>query len=147
MTVVCASIDIAVPPQQVFDLIMDPDRFGDWVTIHRRLEHRDEGPVGEGFTVRQTLALAGAPFKVTWLCTRFEPPHLGEWRGDGPARSRAVTVNELSEREGGTHFSYTNEFKAPGGPLGAMAGRVLVGGLSEREARASLAQLKALLER
>ena len=44
-------------------------------------------------------------------------------------------------------FEYTNEFTAPGGRLGNVASRVLVGAASEREARNSLARLKALLER
>ena len=48
--------------------------------------------------------------------------------------------------ENGTLFDYTNEFKPPGGPLGAVAGRVLVGGLSQREAQRSLQRLKQLVE-
>jgi hypothetical protein len=48
--------------------------------------------------------------------------------------------------DGTTTFDYTNEFKAPGGALGNVASRVIVGGLSEREAHNSLARLKRLLE-
>jgi hypothetical protein len=61
--------------------------------------------------------------------------------------SHARTVYDLEDDgAGGTRFHYTNEFKAPGGPLGAAASRVLVGGLPEREAHKSLQALKALLE-
>ncbi len=67
--------------------------------------------------------------------------------GRGPARSKAFIRDELVPIEGGTRFDYTNEFKAPMGPLGSMASRVLVGGASEREASASLQKLKALVER
>ena len=69
------------------------------------------------------------------------------WEGQGPAHSRASIVYELRpDGENGTLFDYTNEFKAPGGPLGAVAGRVLVGGLSQREAQRSLQRLKQLVE-
>ena len=44
-------------------------------------------------------------------------------------------------------FAYTNEFGVPGGRLGSMASRFIVGATSEREAHSSLARLKALLER
>ena len=44
-------------------------------------------------------------------------------------------------------FAYTNEFHLPGGRLGNVASRVIVGATSEREANNSLARLKALLER
>jgi hypothetical protein len=47
---------------------------------------------------------------------------------------------------GGTRFAYRNEFKAPLGPLGAVASRALVGGLPEREAKATLQNLKNLVE-
>ena len=52
----------------------------------------------------------------------------------------------MASANGGTRFEYENEFKAPMGPLGAAASRALVGGVPEREAQASLKQLKALLE-
>ena len=35
MTAVSATIEIAVPPQRVWEVIMDPSHFDDWVTIHR----------------------------------------------------------------------------------------------------------------
>jgi hypothetical protein len=47
---------------------------------------------------------------------------------------------------GRTRFDYENEFKAPGGIIGAAASRVLVGGVPQREATRSLQQLKALIE-
>jgi uncharacterized membrane protein len=45
-----------------------------------------------------------------------------------------------------TRFDYENEFKAPGGILGAAASRVIVGGVPQREANRSLQRLKALIE-
>ena len=67
-------------------------------------------------------------------------------RAEGPAGSYARTSYRLTPDGDGTHFEYENEFKAPGGLLGAAASRVVVGGVPEREAKRSLQQLKALLE-
>jgi carbon monoxide dehydrogenase subunit G len=145
MTLVRTDIDIAVPPQVVWDVIMDPHRFGDWVTIHRRLDKADTGPLREGFEVSQWLALSGAPFKVRWRLAELDPPHRGVWEGRGPAGSRARIVNVL-EGDERTHFDYLNEYAEPGGVMGRLAGRMLVGGLAEREAHRSLRRLKALLE-
>jgi hypothetical protein len=96
----------------------------------------------------QTLCLRGANFKVHWTLTEHDPPNRATWEGRGPAGSYARTSYRLAENGSGdgTHFEYENEFKAPGGFLGAAASKVLVGGVSEREARRSLQQLKALLE-
>ena len=82
-----------------------------------------------------------------WTVAVLDAPRRAVWEGRGPAHSRASTRYELNENaDGGTHFDYVNEFRPPGGPLGAVAGRVLVGGVPEREANASLRKLKRLLE-
>ena len=74
-------------------------------------------------------------------------PDHATWEGRGPARSYARTSYRLLQLDGGgTRFEYENEFKAPGGFIGAAASRVLVGGVPQREANQSLQRLKRLLE-
>lgn len=141
------SITIAAGPQEIWDVVMDPDRFGDWVTIHRGLKSVSSDPLVPDSTLEQTLCLRGVKFDVTWRVAEWDPPHHAVLEGRGPARSVARTQDDLTEVEGGTRFDYVNEFRVPMGPLGSVASRVLVGGLSEREAKASLQRLKALLER
>jgi uncharacterized protein YndB with AHSA1/START domain len=147
MSTVSATIDLDSPAENVWELIMDPSRFGDWVSIHRRILDADEGPVREGFKVDQRLALRGAPFTVHWTLTACDAPHLGTWEGKGPAGSYARVTNRLSRNgNGGTRFQYENTFEAPGGAMGRLASRVLVGGMPKREADKSLKNLKRLLE-
>jgi uncharacterized protein YndB with AHSA1/START domain len=148
MTIVTASIDIDAPPERVYDAMLDPARLKDWVTIHRRVNASDDGTPREGYEMEQTLCLRGANFKVHWTLTEAEKPDTATWEGRGPAHSYARTSYHLSKRDGGgTRFDYENEFKAPGGFLGAAATRALMGGVPEREAQRSLERLKALLER
>jgi uncharacterized membrane protein len=147
VTLVEVGIDIDAPPERVWDLVMDPNRLGEWVTIHRRIHHADPGPPHEGMKMEQTLCLRHTNFKVKWTLTACVNARRAVWEGRGPFHSHANTTYELSSVDGNaTHFQYSNEFKPPGGPLGAAASRMLVGGLPEREARASLQKLKALLE-
>ena len=147
MTLVTASIEIEAPRERVYDAVLDPDHLDEWVTIHRRVNHADPGTPREGYEMEQTLHLRGANFKVMWTITEFQPGRHVTWEGRGPAHSYARTAYRLSDLDGrGTHFEYENEFKAPGGFLGAAASRVIVGGVPQREANRSLAQLKALLE-
>ncbi len=149
MTAVTASIDIAVPPQRVWDVIMDPDHFGDWVTIHRKLGHVDDGALRAGFRVEQTLCLHHANFKVKWSLAEFDAPHHAVWEGKGPAGSHARIVDTLTPLDGGeqTRFDYVNEYSQPGGFLGRWASRGLVAHAAAREAGRSLERLKAFLER
>lgn len=96
----------------------------------------------------QTLRMHGVSFHVNWTLVDVTEPERADWRGRGPAGSQAMIAYRLSgSDEGPTRFDYTNEFTAPGGRLGSVASRVLVGAASEREATNSLARLKSLLER
>lgn len=147
LSLVIASIDIEAPVQAVWDYVMDPDRLTEWVTIVDAVSSVDRGPLRPGFRMDQTLHLRGVRFRVHWELERVEPPFHARWRGNGPARSRAVTEHRLSARDGVTHIDYRNEFRTPFGPLGAAASKVIVGGIPEKEARASLANLKLILER
>ncbi|HYF26278.1 MAG TPA: SRPBCC family protein [Baekduia sp.] len=142
MSEVVTSIEIAAPVEEVFDLVMDAERLHEWVTIHRELlSHSDSH-------MQQKLCLRGATFKVDWELAQASRPTHVHWKGRGPARSKAETEYRLSPTpDGGTRFDYRNEFKAPLGPLGAVASHALVGGLPEREAHASLQKLKQLLEK
>lgn len=140
MSEVRASITINAPIVEVWNLIMDASRLHEWVTIHRRLV--EAGPT----SMTQVMSLRGAHFTVHWQLTNSDPPRHASWRGRGPAHSTAEIDYTLTTSGDATRFDYRNLFKAPGGLLGAVASRALVGGIPEREAHASLRRLKALLE-
>ena len=147
MTLVRASIDIDAARERVYDVMLDPTRLDEWVTIHRRVNRRDRGEPREGYEMDQTLCLRGADFRVRWTLTEADRPGRATWEGRGPAHSYARTTYVLHEIDGNrTRFEYENEFKAPGGVLGSAAGRMLMRGVPEREAQRSLQRLKALVE-
>lgn len=141
MSEVTTSIDIAAAPEDVWEVVMDPRRLEEWVTIHRRLEDFTDT------TMEQVLCLRGVSFHVKWELAAAERPRRACWKGRGPARSRAETEYRLEPAgDGATRFHYRNAFRAPLGPLGAVASKALVGGVPEREANGSLQRLKDLLE-
>ena len=139
------SVEIAAAPEDVYDVIADPDRLGEWVTIHQYVDGNAPAELVEGSKMAQCLRLAGRNFKVKWTVVESDRPHRLVWEGRGPVRSKAKVVNELTPTEKGTRFSYTNEFSLPGGPLGSMAGPV-VRRVTAGELDATLQKLKALLE-
>ncbi len=147
MSTVAVSIDIAAPVAAVWEFAMDPASTLEWVTIARAVFDVDDGPLRTGFRMQQTLALRGVPFTVAWTLVEMRAPYFARWEGRGPARSTAVIEDTLSERDAGTHFHYANTFRAPFGPLGAVASHAMVGGIPAQEAVASLARLKERLER
>jgi uncharacterized protein YndB with AHSA1/START domain len=147
VSTVTASIDIAAAPTDVWAVVMDPARLGDWVTIHRKLIHHDDGPPRIGYQMDQRIHLRGVSVDVHWRLVECEPSTRATWEGRGPARSRARIEYSLRDApEGATHFDYRNEFHPALGPVGALASRVVAGGLPEREAIRTLDRLRAILE-
>jgi uncharacterized protein YndB with AHSA1/START domain len=147
MSTVTASIEIAASPTMVWDTVMDPARLGDWVTIHRKLRHSDDGAPRVGYRMDQQIHLRGVSVDVHWTLVECVPGERATWDGRGPARSRARTEYVLRPiSNGSTHFDYRNEFHAALGPLGALASRALVGGMPEREATRTLDRLRSLIE-
>jgi carbon monoxide dehydrogenase subunit G len=146
MSTVRHTITIDAPLQKVWDTIMDPHKFGEWVTIHRSVRNVSRDLERKGATMDQTMHMRGLSFTVHWTLSEIDPPHSAAWNGRGPAGSTARITYALSPQgEDATKFEYTNEFNTPGGRLGNMATKMIVGDASDREARNSLEKLKRLL--
>ena len=139
------SIEIAAPPEAVYDVVMDPSRLGDWVTVHKKLVHAPERLLTAGDELAQKLKVAGQRFKVSWKVVKAEPARDVEWEGRGPMRTKARVSYDLERRDGGTCFNYINEYELPGGPLGKLGAKAFER-TAGKEADKTLEKLKGLLE-
>jgi uncharacterized protein YndB with AHSA1/START domain len=147
MSLVEASTLIAAAPSDVWKVVMDPNRLDDWVTIHRKLTHADDGPPRVGYTMDQQIHIRGVTLEVHWELVKCRPNELAVWEGRGPARSRAHSEYILADARNGTRFDYRNDFRPPLGPVGALVSRALVGGIPDREAKRTLERLRTHVER
>ncbi len=139
------TIEIDAPPKEVYDVVMDPSRLTDWVTIHDHLEDAPNGQLKRGSKLTQSLKLAGRRFKVRWTVAENDPCRRVVWEGRGPVGSHAQVVYTFDENGQGTRFSYMNKYDLPGGVVGRVAGRA-VSRVTEKELDGSLRRLKALVE-
>ena len=139
------TIEIAAPAKQVYDIVMDPSRLTDWVTIHDRLEDAPNGRLKRGSKLTQCLKLAGRRFKVRWTVVENDPCRRVVWEGRGPVGTQARVEYSFSENGNGTRFSYMNQYDLPGGPVGRIAGHAVFR-VTEKELDGSLQRLKSLVE-
>lgn len=139
------SIEIAAPAEDIYAVVMDARRLGDWVTIQERLTHAPRGELAAGDELTQKLKVAGQGFKVAWRVSKADPPRDVEWDGRGPLGTKARVCYWLEPNGKGTRFHYVNEYELPGGPLGKLGARIFER-TAGREADRSLERLKGLLE-
>ena len=139
------TVQIAAPPDRVYQVVMDPGRLRDWVTIHHELEDAPKAPLEKGSKLTQCLKLAGRRFKVRWTVVENDPRKKVVWDGKGPMGSTARVEYRFAQNGGGTRFSYMNQYELPGGALGRLAG-LPVSRVTARELDGSLQRLKSLVE-
>jgi carbon monoxide dehydrogenase subunit G len=145
---VVRDITIEAPPEELWKVLMDPQRLADWVSIHQKLKQAPSGILNEGDKLTQCLRLMHKNFDVHWRVEQADKPHKAVWEGRGPVHSKASVVYELKpDGNGGTRFHYMNEIKAPMGPLGAFFADHAFQRTSEREADKTLDTLKGLFHR
>jgi carbon monoxide dehydrogenase subunit G len=139
------TIDVAAPPERVYELVMDPSRLGEWVTIHHHLEGSPPARLEKDSQMTQYLRLAGRKFKVLWTVVENDPCKRVVWEGRGPVASHARVEYGFAPNGNGTTFRYINEYDLPGGFLGRLASRT-VSRVAGRELNGSLQRLKSLVE-
>jgi hypothetical protein len=139
-------IHIDADPEVVYDKLMDPACLGEWVTVQDKLLEAPPGDLKQGDELVQRLKVAGTKFKLCWRVEQADRPRKTIWTGRGPLGTKARVTYDLAANNGGTDFTYTNEYDLPGGPMGRLAGKA-VAGASGGEADKTLRRLKEFVEK
>ncbi len=110
-----ATIDVAAPARQVFDVYADVERWPDWTASVTSIERLDEGPlrVGSRARVRQPWL----PTTV-WEVTELVPGERFSWvaRGRGVVTT-GIHIARDTDRAGVTEVTAALEQRGPLGPV------------------------------
>jgi uncharacterized protein YndB with AHSA1/START domain len=139
------TVDIAVPPEDVWAVLTDLDRLDEWVVEHRAFPDGVPAGLDEGTTYTQTLEAAGQDVDIEWTVVEYDEPRVLAFDGSGPAGSSATLRYELEAAGEGTRMLYATSFDLPGGPLGSIAAKAAAP--DESDAEATLDRLRSLVER
>ena len=145
--VVSQSIEIEAPIEEVWNLVMDPDRLGEWVTIHDSVSDVPEGDLEKGSKFKQEMKLKKVPLKVRWEVVECDAPKQAQVAGEAAAGAKAqIDLRAVRGQDGVTTFNYENQFELPAGKVGKLAGKAFNAMSGDREAKKSLKRLKELIE-
>lgn len=114
-----ASIDIAAPPERVFAVYSDVERWPEWTASVTSVERLDEGPLRVGSRAR--IRQPRLPVAV-WEVTGLVPDRSFTWVARGPG---IVTTGShmVTPQEGGDQVTATASLEQAG-LLGPLMGRL-----------------------
>jgi len=138
------TIHIEATPEQVFDLITNPERLREWQVPASEVKDitGTPGTVGMGWTTASTFA--GRKMEGHMSVTGVERPRSFEAKGSG---SMAATLRGRFEpAAGGTDVTLENEYEMPLGFIGDAANKLFFEKSFAESWDKSLAKLKALVE-
>ena len=118
------SIAITAPPDTVWSVLADIERWPEWTASMTTVQPLDPGGLGAGARVR--IKRPRLP-PLVWRVTALEPGRSFDWVASSPGAT-TVARHRIEPRDGGSVVTLS---RAQTGPLGAVVGRLLAG-LSRR---------------
>ena len=117
------TVEIAAPPDRVWGILADVDRWPDMSPSITRVERVDGTALAAGaqFRIKQPRMAA-----MTWRVTAFDPGRSFEWETDNPG-IRTVGTHKLRETVSGTEVTLGIEHSGLLAPI--------IGRLTERRTR------------
>lgn len=140
------SVVIAAPAEEVFDLITDTGRYGEWVFGFAGL---DAGPakLREGDTFRWRMQGHGLTLKPRSKVLLCEPPQRYQEEIHIPGLVRATLTKTVVRQKRRTQLNWTLNYRVLGGPLGVVGDWLVAHRVAGRAVEHSLQGAKRVLER
>jgi uncharacterized membrane protein len=139
------TVVINAPAEDVFALMADTGRYGEWVYHFAGL---DEGPeiLAEGDTFRWRVRLARLTLRPRSTVAQFDPPGLYIEEIRVGRLVRATLTKTVVRQKRRSQLGWTLNYRVIGGPLGVAADWLIGHRLAERAVRESLQGAKRVLE-
>ncbi|RDI68132.1 type II toxin-antitoxin system Rv0910 family toxin [Nocardia pseudobrasiliensis] len=135
------TIELPKPPEQVWALLTNRTRYGEWLTVHAAWDGGSATGFEVGATFTQRLQLDGPPAPVVWIVTTYEPGANLELSGRGATDFRARLSYTVAATRSGSVVELVLELF--GGALDGSVGKLIEPGLC-REMTRSLRKLAEL---
>jgi uncharacterized protein YndB with AHSA1/START domain len=136
-------IDVAAPPQAVWDVLADPQAYAEWVLGTKRIRSADDGFPAAGTRLYHTVGAGPLTLSDSTAVVESEPPQrLVLDARLGPLGSARVVI-ALQERGAGTHVVLREQGRRGASRVLWPAGELVLRGRN----RWSLDRLKEIVER
>jgi len=108
------TIDLAAPPEAVFDFVTNPAQWVRWHPATHSVRGVEDRPLKLGETVIEHIRAAHREFDATWTVVACEPPVLWQLETSTPLGASVLTYRLEEKPGGGTWFQRTCDFRSEG---------------------------------
>lgn len=147
MTTVRRQVDVAAPAAAVFDMVVDPDVAARHVpNVVAVRDRTPPGPVALGSEWLQTMRVAGQQVEMRVRVVEFQRPDHCTVVMSGPPGVRARITLRVTPKGDGATVTQEFDYQLPGGVFGALAGRMVMEPMLQRDIDDNLKILKRVAE-
>jgi len=148
MAHIARTVEIARPPEEIFDYITDLDRLTEWATVVKETRDLGDRPIKQGTTFSQTIKAAGSvDIDCDWHVKQLQRPRHVHYEATAPDGGQMQMSQTIMPLDGGrSKVEIDLDYEVPGGVLGQIADKLVFEGQNEKEADTSLENLKRILE-
>jgi carbon monoxide dehydrogenase subunit G len=129
-----ATVIIPAAPEQVWDVICDPNRYEKWLTIHSKWKSEVPEAFSVGATIDEVVTMLGMANTISWTVEEYDAPQRMKISGTGMAGVKTTfTLGVAGDGNGGSTATIDAEFE----------GQLVVGALGkavEKDAQTNLDQ-------
>jgi uncharacterized membrane protein len=140
MTTYSTSIDVKAPPEQVWAVLFDVERWPEWTASMTRVQRLDDGPLAVGS--RAKVKQPRLP-SIVWTVTELAPGKSFTWESRSPG-ALSIARHDIVPDESG-HGSTVTLAVEQTGIIGGLVGGLLKG-LTRRYVDTEAAGLKRRAE-
>lgn len=142
------TISVAAPPEAVFDLMADYERYPEWVSIVEEARLVTGERIEDGAEYEEVSTLGPKRSTSRWRVTEFDPPERQVHLGELPFGPVELTIRTRPDGNGGTTLDHTVELTAfpRFRPLGRLLERLVLVRAFEGDMEESLTAFSELVE-
>lgn len=138
MANVTVSRSFSAPQQQVWDVISDPSRFEEWLTLHEKWKTEPPTRLEAGSTMSEVLSIMNMPNTIDFTVSEFDAPNKTSFSGTGMAGAEITfTLRVDADGESGSTAYIDAQFVS----------QMMVGAVGGAIERASKKELDASLDK
>lgn len=147
MATIKRSVDIAAPPEQVWELLEDVRRLPEYSESTDEVEDAPERITSVGQEYVQVGRLLGMKLRSRWKVVGLEQGRMISSEGSLAKGVRYTLTQRLEPIPSGTRLAIDIDYTPPGGKLGVLAAKAGAEAKAGKEAQTVLEGIKRTIER